>query len=477
MGTHQLRAALVLGMSVPVVSTVLSAQEAGSPDEIRVGPNVHVSADRAGDVIVEASVAVNPADPSNVLVGAMTIEEGESRAGPGEADGRRSESAWRTTLFVSRDAGESWRVSDPVGERGWAHSGDPWVAFGPEGEAYFATLVSDSSFVGSGRSAFAVFRSDDGGATWSRPLLAPAGDPPAFYDHVVLDVDRSDGPRRGSLYAGVTSAWRNEDGWAIQAPTVLRSDDGARTFSGYWKRPETNLLGGLRDLKVRTDGTVVALFGDGGLKGDKRGGRVEFGYSPRKVVFLSRDGARTFSVGYVVTNAATTGGWTDMAVDRSDGPLRDRIYYAWAHSVPGEFGVHVVHSDDGHAWSKPVRVAPEDADTWVRVAAAAVNGRGVLGVLWHQRVPGTDPAEQHTWFAASWDGGKTFSEPVRVSSAPSTPASGPHAARFPAGGDYVGLAGSPHGSFHAAWGDARDGTFQIYGARIEVSGRAEGAVD
>jgi hypothetical protein len=36
------------------------------------------------------------------------------------------------------------------------------------------------------------------------------------------------------------------------------------------------------------------------------------------------------------------------------------------------------------------------------------------------------------------------------------------------GGDYIGLAASADGSFHAVWSDARGGAFRTFTARIDV---------
>jgi len=461
---------IVGGMDFPSPHAIARAN-----DRIHIGPNVLVNDPEEDDVFVETSLAANPTEPSNLIVGALALNASyvQSTEGPGPSP----KGAWLTSVFTSFDGGETWRESPLAQLYDFDHTGDPWVAFGPEGTAYFATLVTDEQFIGSeNASAIAIFRSEDGGATWSEPSLLPFGDPVASYDHVVLDVDRSDGPHRGSLYIGATAARRDDNGWAIQAPTVIRSDDQARTFPTIWREPQTNLLGGMQDLKVLPDGAVVALFGDGARKLDKQGGRVDFTAPRRTKAFISRDGGRSFSAGYIATFAQTVGQWDDAGVDRSDGPFAGRMYYTWAQSMQGDTqGVNVLASDDGQMWSEPLRIAPKNQQTWVRVSAVAVNNAGVVGVLWHQRVDDTDPVEQYTNFAVSWDGGETFSAPVRVSDAPSYPeseANGMAASRFPGGGDYVGLAASSDGAFHAAWGDARSGKFQIYAARIEVDGKA-----
>ena len=97
------------------------------------------------------------------------------------------------------------------------------------------------------------------------------------------------------------------------------------------------------------------------------------------------------------------------------------------------------------------------------------------------------------YFAASLDGGMSFTEPVRVSTVESKPFSsanllpsatawgGPGgelrvgvlsaAGRWLNGGDYIGLTAAADGSFHPVWADARSGSYQVYTARVRVERR------
>jgi hypothetical protein len=83
------------------------------------------------------------------------------------------------------------------------------------------------------------------------------------------------------------------------------------------------------------------------------------------------------------------------------------------------------------------------------------------------------PRDYGAWFAASTDGGETFTPPRAVSRAVSRP-NHPELEKLDylktryRGGDYVGLAAASDSVFHAAWADARDGLFRIFHAPIRV---------
>jgi hypothetical protein len=102
----------------------------------------------------------------------------------------------------------------------------------------------------------------------------------------------------------------------------------------------------------------------------------------------------------------------------------------------------------------------------------AVNNNGVLGALLVERKPTGSPCLT-TYFAASFDGGATFTAPTRVSaSACGRSAEDDIAARMtPTYGDYFGLATTSDGRFRALWPEMRDGHSVLLTTSIEVEGR------
>jgi hypothetical protein len=180
-----------------------------------------------------------------------------------------------------------------------------------------------------------------------------------------------------------------------------------------------------------------------------------------------------------------------------------RLYAVWADRRSGRSEIWIARSEDrGDHWSAPLRVnddeprptggGPDDFHPLV-----AVNGAGVVGVMWYDRRDNPDNTGWWVRFAASSDGGRTFSPSVRVSEAPLDLArdrapvisaitrGGGHPHPLLAGGplrsDVVyshfnfvgghtaGLAASADGLFHALWVDDRTGVSQIYTSIIRVN--------
>ena len=98
--------------------------------QISVGPNVQVSKANSTRSHAEVLVAADPRNPKN-LIGCSMIEP----KGP-------TAQMYNTLAYMSTDGGESWLPSLEV-DRGLLGSGDPACAFGPNGEAYFTTIVSE----------------------------------------------------------------------------------------------------------------------------------------------------------------------------------------------------------------------------------------------------------------------------------------------------------------------------------------------
>lgn len=90
---------------------------------------------------IETYLAVNPTDSSNLLASSI------------------ADSANASVLYASWNGGTAWeRIESPNGP---FFSGlDPMVAFDGQGQAYFSSLAA----------GFSVWRSKDGGRTWTDPM-------------------------------------------------------------------------------------------------------------------------------------------------------------------------------------------------------------------------------------------------------------------------------------------------------------------
>lgn len=466
---------------IAVVAAVGSAatagrQPPGGEPRIVVSPDVLVSRD--GDrPHVEIMVAANPRNANHLIAGAITF----TRPDGGPA----------TKAYVSRDGGMSWDdVAFP--EQRTIGGADPQVAFTAAGTAIFATLAMGPDETGRTRAFLHSYRSGDEGRTWS-----DAYDLGASYDHPMLVADHTTGRFAGRLYMSVLYGREYSLG-------VFRSEDDGRSWIG----PVGFAAGGgerglnVDPMLVLRDGSVVAPFVDFPATPDQ----TERWTESRLWTVVSTDGGVTFSEpkrgpvkmsGDEIREAREgalrfrLGGWVLYGVDRSE-RFPDRIYAVWPDFGEGPPRVVIAWTDDrGVSWSAPEPVAAvAEAGAQQFQAAVAANPDGVLGVIWYEG-PGP-PAELsfHPMFAASLDGGETFTLPARVSTVASRPLgsgnllpspttfSGPAgelrvsllsaASRWLSGGDYMGLTAAADGTFHPVWADARDGVYRMRTARIRV---------
>lgn len=471
------RMALVL-IIVNGLCGALKADEGAGANTARVivGPNILVSRD--GDVAhVELMVATSPKDPKRLVGGAII-----GRPGGG----------WACKTYASTDGGYTWfdAIFPEQVEFGGA---DPQVAFTADGTGLFAALGSVRDEHGGMREGVLVYRSEDGGHTWGKPVLATVGG-----DHPQITVDHTGGRHNGRVYIGYLHTQRQHGaGPNIEYQiSVVRSDDGGRTFT----EPVLAVSGkgvigiNVTSVHVLSDGTVMVPYADFDFHQTSQP-RTEA--TSNLCIVASSDGGDTYSQAAKVATQyrklqPALGGFPMYAADVSPGPYRDRIYGAWVdyHSGDGRI-VFTYSTDKGRTWKEPFHIDPSGpAGSRQYQVMLAVNKDGVVGITWFDTRAAHDLAHYDEYFAASTDGGATFLKSVRISSRTSEmfgignmqiiPEAWHYqafarvsfispATRWRAGGDYMGLAADSTGVFHPFWADSRSGTFQIWTARVEVS--------
>ena len=464
----------------------LLAQPSAKP--IQVGPNALVSRD--GDIPhMELMVASNPKDPKNLVGGGITMQE---------ADGR-----FACKAYSSTDGGNTWTDS-AFAEQIEFGGADPIAAFGSSGTAYFGDLGSAiDRATGKHRGAFYFYRSEDGGKTWNQPVeLGP------HYDHPQITVDHSNGPYAGRVYIGVLY------GYPVYTVGIFRSEDDGRSFIGPVEAANGGGEKGINvtSVLVLSDGTVVVPFSDFEFKADKR--KLTTGGS--LFVVTSTDGGITFSKprkvleqywgpmseqleSYKKSDFASLG-FPMLAADSQGGRFRDRIYAVWPDKKTGVPRLLFTYSSDrGATWAKPrMLFADVPAASAQYQPMPLVNSEGVLGLMWFDTRNSAKQDSYEVYFTASLDGGQTFLPEAKVSSQPSYPRGARNItlastsihptpkglsvdfltafARWPHGGDYMGLTADTEGVFHPFWADARSGAFQIYSAPIRVASSPSGVV-
>lgn len=444
-----------------------SAQEKPIEDVLEVGENILVSGDRPDLPHVEPHLAVNPNDPRHLV--AASIVGGFTGV----------------AVFVSFDAGDTWRSARVAGMHDLDGFGDPWLAFGLDGDVYLVGLDDPSNAV--------VWRSVDGGLTWSEPSTVPGPESrPAAYDHPTIVVDQTTTTSQGNVYVLGTPVVRDDDdpSLSLTAIALSRSSDEGRSFEAPVLILPNNLRHQAGMPVVLSDGSVVFSLMDFSTERSS----IRLLRTRRMWAIRTRDQGRTFSRPSFVAEVTDFWAFPTIAADTSSSsPFEGRLYaasvnvdaideHALRHAGhQAEFvlrtpsGVLVNSSDNhGRIWSHPRLVAGGMAEA--RHPAIVVNPQGVVAIAWMQRTAEDDTCFE-PFLTASLDGGMTFIEPVRLADSAECPSPfvpGNHfngfdvAQRWQAGGDYFGLVARPDGAFQALWADSRTGVYQLWTTTITV---------
>lgn len=476
---------------VTVLAAALVAPIAAAQQPIAVGPNVQVSAAAAGEPHFEMLIAADPAHRDRLMACSMVL----ATARPHN----------ETVTYVSFNRGRSWKLARRVTGDGDRESWDPTCTYGPNGVAYSVSQGRDSTR----RPYLAIARSPDGGTTWDSPYrIAPTARPR-------LTVDASGGPRHGWLYLHGNGGARTTEGTRVSGVEVFVLPNGVQSVrSTFVAPPENNHTTTAGQGVVLSDGRFLGVFGEvldyrrpDGTVGiwpnviSQYSGRA----NARLKVLISDDGNRFRVVkvdDFYLRWPAVAGGTTPMlAADATTGPFRDRVYAVWADERSGRLQVYLSYSSDrGDTWSPSAVVGddrrrpPPGSGPDSFNPTVAVNHKGVVGVAWYDR---RDHPENLGWsvrFAASLDGGETFSPSVRVSERDHVPARPPtialtgrstaspdgptnttigvHHFHFSAGRT-AGLAADAGGVFHPIWSGNATGVGQLWTVAVTVSGTAQ----
>jgi hypothetical protein len=155
-----------------------------------------------------------------------------------------------------------------------------------------------------------------------------------------------------------------------------------------------------------------------------------------------------------------------LAVDKSGGPHDGRVYVDYFDYTKGNGETMLVWSDDGKAWSAPVRVNDDAGGADQFLPAISVGPDGTVDASWQDRRD--DPANHlfATYYAYSTDGGVTFSKNQRVSSAMSDEQYSHHQNGDVFLGDYRDMQSSK-GSATMVWVDTRNHKADVFVATVE----------
>lgn len=346
----------------------------------------------------ETTIAISPANPLVAVAAGM----------------RRQTRGYSMQTYWTDDGGLTWTVSDPLSlqtaQWTYVRQGDPVVAFDRTGVAYATSLVAwpHNDY---DRSGILLWRSTDGGKTWSAPLpvVERVGD--HFDDKEWMGIDTTGGPRDGSIYLSWLRADSNINYTRVEL-VFIRSTDGGLT----WSEEKVIGNGGGPQFAIGPEGEVHVTYAEG--------------LQMRSIT--SRDGGETFETPVVIDtiagppgNLAHTGfflyPFASTASDRSNGPYRGHLYTTWAGSadaypnhggsLPGTTWLSR-STDGGRSWSAPVPLSNRQSGRDAMFPSLAVDpGNGEVVVAWLDRSDDPENRTARIYATRSTDGGETFSLP------------------------------------------------------------------
>jgi hypothetical protein len=314
----------------------------------------------------------------------------------------------------SEDAGYTWQVAEGVEPKNYRISGDVSATFDSQGHAFICYIAFDKLGTfnywahGATRNGVFIRRSIDGGKTWEAhhvPVAEQPSEPGIPFEDKPFIV----ADNTQSKYSGNLyigwTRWRIADSQMV----LSRSADDGKT----WSKPiEIDAHPGLpRDDNGAAEGFSGVVGPDGTLYAIwSQGDEIMF--------TTSRNGGKTFSHARAVIHTAPimfaietlerANGFPQIAID----PKSKRLYVTWSDYRNGDLDVFLVASDDGgKRWSEPVRVNNDPlhngAEQFFQWLALDPTD-GSIDVLFYDRRGDPQNRKQIVVLARSTDGGHSF---------------------------------------------------------------------
>jgi hypothetical protein len=439
----------VLLRDVRAAKDVLGSRSPAAPDPIQdyVQP----------DTQIEPSVAVNPANPLNAVA---VYQEGRI------ADGGDATNGYATTF----DGGKTWtygelpHLTTYPGQGGvLERASDAVVAFGPHNLVYANSLVFDFNANNGLRSGIVVNVSKDGGKSWGPPVYLQDDMVGGLNDKnwIVVDMGQGAGHHFGRVYvvwdriAPVLVDYCDHDcdrlaNWLPDFQTVPNLVFPGQGIGAY---PVIQKDGGLGIVMDATSGGVPVPSGPD---------EIEVQPGTDEIVYLAAPTAGTTPWPAPLTFAPPV----DIAVNRTNGtpaqrasdglpaaaidPASGNIYVVWddgRYRADSANDAVISRSfDNGLHWTMPVRINPGSTSDSVNHygVAVAVGKNGTVHVSYRLRnQSGQGPLytdQIDTVYQESFDGGASFTRPLKVNRQPSRPWYGAFSRNGTFEGDYDQLA-------------------------------------
>ena len=430
----------------------------------------------------EPMIAVDPTNPKNIVATAMgTLGElppPPPGGRPGTQSIPRSSIPW---LAVTHDGGTTWDVGELPIMKGTTFTRCPDAMADVTKEGVFLLGCEPRETTGEQYGMSALVASTDKGITWGplveiissfgaarfAPGLKPEFKGASPWDRPYTFIDDS----TGVIYAmarGGSTAIDAPPGQTRTQSYITASTDGGRSFGTIysWESKDYPQFGrGVENIGLAAAHGVAAIT--------YISGKAPNATCPCAVFGLTRDQGKTFSYhvlnnitvqadaktagpGMLRPNSPETGGLTSLSADQTKaGRFAILKYENVSYSV-------AISEDYGQTWGPFVTAGTVAGATSFTKPAFEFSRDGVIGLMWR-----ADYADKSydIWSSISRDGGKIFSNSLRVSHAKS-PASLP--VKGAGNDDHADLCMDKE-NIHMVWGDLRTGFMGTWYGRVAFS--------
>ncbi|MGD9379635.1 MAG: T9SS type A sorting domain-containing protein [candidate division WOR-3 bacterium] len=415
--------------------------------------NIKLNNDTTGEVQNEEQIVMNPRDSTNLVAVWRDFRVG-----------------YRQVAYAySFDGGLTWG-QDLFIEPQYTWDSDPGLTVDTAGNFYAVIL---SFFSTQQPNGLFVYKSTDGGVSWSGPVTVINNVPDVFEDKELIACDRSGGPHTDNLYV----AWTRFG--AMRDILLCRSTDGGNSFVG----PVTVSDGNNVQWPVPCVGPNSEVY-------------VAWVEYPPDRICLDRsyDGGQTFGSDITIQNVNDMSriingsiwvfSFPAMDIDITNGPYQGNMYVAYMDDSPGFTDTDLFFTrstDGGNTWSQKVRINDDQLNNgcdqfhpWLMVAP---DGSIIVVFLDRRNDPGN--LLMDCYMTTSIDAGNTWSPNERISTVSCDPTAGstfmeliddPMSTEQPeilagrAGliGEYIGVTASSISDIHPLWTDTRLGDQDVF---------------
>jgi hypothetical protein len=418
--------------------------------------NIKINNDATTEVQNEEQIVMNPNDTTNLVAVWRDFRVG-----------------YRQVAYAySFDGGLTWG-QDLFVEPEYIWDSDPGITVDTAGNFYAVILSFNSTSEPNG---LFVYKSTDGGVTWSDPVTVINGVPGVFEDKELIACDRSGGPYTDNLYVAWTRFYSTQI-------LMCRSTDEGNSFVGPVTISDINGVQWPVPCVGPNSEVYVAWVQ----------------YSPGAIRFdCSTDGGETFGTDITIQNVSFVSGYIygdimvfsfpAIDVDITGGPYNGNIYVAYMDYASGNTDTDIYFTcstDGGNSWSQKIRINDDPLNNgcdqfhpWLFVAPD-----GNIIVVFLDRRLDSGNLLMDLYMTTSTDGGNSWSSNERITTVSSDPTAGSVFStsnqplnKFPikinhpviltgrAGliGEYIGVTASSINDIHPIWTDTRFGDQDVF---------------